>query len=135
MYLYLSNNEKLELLKPQDLEISKKNLLFYLGIVKKNTLKLIKKLASINNIISIENDKCINPIEWQLGHISHFYIIHTLNLLNTKNGLHIDILKSYIKQIEKQFSINFSEDFGIFPIKTSTASCTSIPPTTDSIDG
>ena len=114
MYLYLSNNEKLELLKTQELEICKNKLLFYLGTVKKNTLKLVKKLLPISNIISIENDNCITPIEWQLGHISHFYIVHTLDLLNTKNKLHFNILNSYIKQIEKQYNIDFYEFFDSF---------------------
>ena len=56
----------------------------------------------------------MNPIYWQLGHISHFYIIHTLNLLNTKNKLHFNILNSYIKQIEKQYNIDFYEFFDSF---------------------
>ena len=51
---------------------------------------------------------------WQLGHISHFYIVHTLNLLNTKNKLQFNILNSYIKQIEKQYNIDFYEFFDSF---------------------
>ena len=112
--MYLSNKNKLDILKNQKLIVSKNLLLEYLDCMKKNTLRLIRKLSSTKHFISINSDNCINPIEWQLGHISHFYIVNTLNLLKTKHNLHFDILNSYIKQIEKQFTINFYEFFDSF---------------------
>ena len=114
MTLYLSNKEKIELLKTQKLKIFKNTLLKYLNKIKKNTLKLIENLSISKNLISFESNNCISPIYWQLGHISHFYIVNTLNLLNTKKGLQYNILKSYIKQIEKQYNIDFYEFFDSF---------------------
>ena len=114
MYLYLSNKEKLDLLKTQEFIISKNVLINYLTRIKKNTLNLIDNLSICKTFISIESNNCMNPIYWQLGHISQFYIIHTLNLLNTKNKLYFNILNSYIKQIEKQYNIDFYEFFDSF---------------------
>ena len=52
MSLYLSNKEKLELLKTQKLKIFKNTLLKYLNKIKKNTLKLIENLSISKNLIS-----------------------------------------------------------------------------------
>ena len=114
MYLYLSNKDKLDLLKTQEFIISKNLLMNYLITIKKNNLNLIEDLSVCKSFISVESNNCMNPIYWQLGHILHFYIVHTLNLLNTKTGLHFNILNSYIKQIEKQYNIDFYEFFDSF---------------------
>tara|TARA_Y100000589_G_C27140383_1_gene624380 strand:- start:192 stop:1583 length:1392 start_codon:yes stop_codon:yes gene_type:complete len=114
MTLYLSNKDKLELLKNQEYSISKHMLKIYLKKSEINTLNLIEQLLLCKNLISEKSDNCINPICWQFGHISHFYIVNTLELLNTKNKLHFNILKSYINQIEEHYKINFNEFFDSF---------------------
>ena len=109
MTLYLSNNEKLELLKTQKYIISKQKLLYYINDIEKKTIQNIDNIYIYNKDAHNNIDKCVQSPSWQLGHISHFYLKYTLSLLKKKNGLRYHILNSYIKQIENESNIKFNE--------------------------
>ena len=109
MSLYLTNKEKLELLKTQQFTITKKKLLHYLNNIQIKTIKYIDSICIYNKYTHNNIDRCVQSPIWQLGHISHFYIKHTLELLKQKNNLQYKLLEFYIKQIEKEAHIKFDE--------------------------
>ena len=112
MSLKITNNEKINLLHKQKINIESIYLIKYLNNIKNNTLNYLKNLLNYN--ININTDICLNPPLWQFGHIIDFYIKNTLNLLEIKNNLTFNILKTYIKQSEITHNIKFHLYFDSF---------------------
>jgi len=67
---------------------TKEELIYYLKLTKDRFFKY-----SINSKNELGNDKYINPLQWQLGHITFFY--SNLVLKNLKNCKNIDYIENY----------------------------------------
>lgn len=112
--LYVTNKQKIDLLKNQKILIKSNILCQYLINIENNTIKHIDNLLKLNVSLDIMCETCITPILWQFGHIIHFYKKNTLDLLKEKNNLTYNILNIYIKQFEKTSNIDFNYYFDSF---------------------
>ena len=111
--LYLSNKQKIDLLKNQTLLINSNFLYKNLIHIQKDTINYIDNLLNLNTI-KINNDNCVTPPLWQFGHIILFYLNNTLNLLHIKKNINFNILTTYIKNFEKTYKIDFNYYFDSF---------------------
>lgn len=95
MDLKLEKQELLQILSKRKILISKDKLLKYLHFTKKNFLNFTHETDYSN---AYGNEKYINPLIWQIGHVVFFYANLVLNNLPDCNT--INYISNYFRYVE-----------------------------------